>query len=188
MTFRVRNTGDRVLKVSPPVVQPFEDEFPVMYPVLRGVGAREIFLQRGESQDFALEFNCLLEGDEKVLMSIRPAYYISLSFPLSKRCANSGLISMIGRKLERSRTFDLIFLISFAVMAGAFACLAATVYNLCVKRRSIDESIPFFVPLFSFYSYMQEKIGGMVQAVRGASSSGGSSWFGSVPGRSWFRS
>ena len=49
VTFRVRNTGERVLRVSPPVVRPFEDEFPVMYPVLRGKGAREIYLRKGES-------------------------------------------------------------------------------------------------------------------------------------------
>ena len=48
ITFRVKNTGDRIMKVSPPVVRPFEDEYPVMYPVLRGKGAREIFLRKGE--------------------------------------------------------------------------------------------------------------------------------------------
>lgn len=92
MSFRIKNVAlpssnqFQTIDIEPPIVRLVNEADNVVYPVLRGAGARKHSLKVGEYQDFKLEFNCIsLDDDSQAIELIfRPEYYKHYTFKVTK--------------------------------------------------------------------------------------------------------
>jgi len=90
LKFRVQNTAPTgsgtSVEMDPPIVRVSNEAESVVYPVLRGSGARSHILEPGEYTDFKLEFNCIsLDTEaETVELQFRPAFHSNYVFKVTK--------------------------------------------------------------------------------------------------------
>lgn len=131
LTFRVTNMkvnhgkSSDVITMLPPLVRLENQADNVVYPVLRGAGARQHELTAGQYEEFKLEFNCIsLEKDsETVEVIFRPAYHSQYIFKVTKECEGLTLSNLIKKEFQDSIVFDFfalvfIFLVLFAMLLG----------------------------------------------------------------------
>lgn len=74
------------VEMDPPIARVSNEAEAVVYPVLRGAGARAHTLEPGEYTDFKLEFNCIsLDTEaETVELEFRPAFHSNYVFKVTK--------------------------------------------------------------------------------------------------------
>lgn len=91
LTFRIKNNNqkgfdDGPIAMKPPLVRVINEAEQVVYPVLKGRGARGLPLETGESTELKLEFNCVSmdENYATVEVEFRPSYHTAYRFRINK--------------------------------------------------------------------------------------------------------
>lgn len=134
LNFRVKNVanekgGDmKEIDMEPPIIKFGNEAEQVIYPVLRGAGARKHVLQPGEYTDFKLEFNCISseEATESIELVFRPSYHTNFSFKMTKECEGITATDLIKKKYQDSLVFDVYaFLFIILVILAVLMCGAA---------------------------------------------------------------
>lgn len=145
LTFRVKNvaTDSKELNLQPPIVRTTNKGENVVYPVLRGAGARFHHLKPGEYKDFKLEFNCIsLEKDSESLeLVFRPNFHNKYIFRMTKECEGLTAAGLISKEFQDSVVFDFFAFLFFLFIFLAILTLLAALY---VKYKQMyGEDIDF---------------------------------------------
>jgi hypothetical protein len=114
LRFRVKNMAGtnsgqaETIEMDPPFVRVENTGEMVVYPVLRGAGARQHSLGPGEYTDFKLEFNCvsLDTASETVEVVFRPSFHSNYVFKVTKECEGLTVSGLIKKEFQDSVIFD----------------------------------------------------------------------------------
>ena len=137
LSFRIKNVAlpndsrFQTIDIDPPIVRIVNEADNVLYPVLRGAGARKHTLKIGEYQDFKLEFNCIsLDEDSGSLELIfRPEYFTHYKFKMTKECEGLTAGNLIKKEFQDSLVFDffaflfffLVFMVILIILGGWYS-------------------------------------------------------------------
>eukprot|EP00345_Euplotes_harpa_P003430 CAMPEP_0168323284 /NCGR_PEP_ID=MMETSP0213-20121227/3392_1 /TAXON_ID=151035 /ORGANISM="Euplotes harpa, Strain FSP1.4" /LENGTH=425 /DNA_ID=CAMNT_0008325331 /DNA_START=123 /DNA_END=1400 /DNA_ORIENTATION=+ len=147
LSFRVKNVarpGDtryEIIDLDPPVVRIENEAENIVYPVLRGAGARKRSLKIGEYTDFKLEFNCIsLDTDTETMELIfRPSYFTNYKFKMTKECEGLTAGNLLKKEFEDSLVFDFFaFIFLFLVLLTIMILLTSVYVRYKNKGRGID--------------------------------------------------
>lgn len=99
---------DNSIEMDPPIIRIGNEANQVIYPVLRGPGARMHTLKPGEYTEFALEFNCIsMEKDsESIEVIFRPSFHTNYRFKITKECEGLTASDFFRKEYEDSIVFD----------------------------------------------------------------------------------
>jgi len=143
LSFRVTNTnpvtGDSSddIEMDPPIVRIVNEAENVVYPVLRGAGARRHTLSPGEYTDFKLEFNCISldKKSEGIELLFRPSFHSVYKFKLTKECEGLTASGLIKKKFEDSLIFDFF---AFLFITTATMAFTITVFSIYIKYKEMQ--------------------------------------------------
>lgn len=154
LNFRVKNTATKgsgtVVEMDPPIVKISNQGENVIYPVLRGVGARAHTLQPGEYTDFKLEFNCIsLDTEaETVELVFRPSFHSQYVFKVTKECEGLTALGLVKKNFQDSLMFDFF---AFLLVSTIVLAILSVLFRLYANYREQkgDDSIRNFFQNFS---------------------------------------
>ena len=151
LNFRVKNTGSKdSITMDPPMVTLSNKGERVVYPVLRGAGARPHDLQPGQHIDFKLEFNCIsLDTEaETVEVVFRPAFHNNYVFKVTKECEGLTAGGLIKKEFQDSLMFDFF---AFLLISVILLLIVSIVFRFYINYREEkgDDSIRNFFREFS---------------------------------------
>jgi hypothetical protein len=172
LKFRVKNMAgansgrSETIEMDPPFVRVENEAEMVVYPVLRGAGARQHSLEPGEYTDFKLEFNCvsLDTATETVEVVFRPSFHSNYVFRVTKECEGLTVSGLIKKEFQDSVIFDFFafMFISSVILALIFLLFVSYVkyrelkgedVNLNKVLQNMNENIK------NFFSGAREKLG-----------------------------
>lgn len=142
LSFRVKNVAKERndpaydIEVDPPIVRLLNEADNVVYPVLRGAGARRHTLKPGEYEDFRLEFNCIsMQKDaESIELIFRPSFHNYYVFKMTKQCEGMTAMTLLKEEFQDSIIFDFFAFVFFFLVLLALLFLITWVY---VKYKEI---------------------------------------------------
>ena len=144
LKFRVKNMEmfGNSITMRPPLVRTLNKAENVVYPVLRGAGARQHDLEPNQYEEFTLDFNCISLGKETATVEVifRPAYHTNYIFKVTKEWEGLTLENLIKKEVQDSVVFDFfafifVFLIFFTILMG---CAYIYVRYKEYKGESVD--------------------------------------------------
>ena len=136
LTFRVKNLNEKGsswendITMLPPLVKTVNAADDVVYPVLRGAGARKHDLVPNQYEDFRLEFNCIsLEKDsEAVEVIFRPNFHTHYIFTVTKECEGLTFANWMRKEFQDSVVFDFFAFIFFTLIFFTIMMVALVIY------------------------------------------------------------
>ena len=154
LNFRVRNTAVKgssdIIEMDPPIIRLSNQGENVVYPVLRGPGARQHTLQPGDYTDFKLEFNCIcLDTEaETIELVFRPSFHTNYVFKVTKECEGLTAAGLINKEFQDSLIFDFF---AFLIMSAFILLIVSIAFRVYVSYREEkgDDSIRNFFSDFS---------------------------------------
>lgn len=142
LSFRIKNVAKdhndpaNEIEVDPPIVRLLNEAENVVYPVLRGAGARRHTLKPGEYEDFRLEFNCISKekNAESIELIFRPSFHNYYVFKMTKQCEGMTAMTLLKEEFQDSIIFDFFAFVFFFLVLLALLFLITWVY---VKYKEI---------------------------------------------------
>ncbi|CAI2368943.1 unnamed protein product [Moneuplotes crassus] len=150
LNFRVKNTAPTgsgtSIEMDPPIVRVKNEAKNVVYPVLRGAGARYHTLKPGEYTDFKLEFNCIsLDTEAETLeLQFRPSFHSNYVFKVTKECEGLTTTGLIKKKFQDSFVFDFFFLLFISIIVLLVLTILLRIYRNYQARKGNDSIKNFF--------------------------------------------